>query len=69
MKVMSEDPVSPRQLVPNVPRDLEAICLRCLQKDPTKRYASAEELAADLERVAIGAPIATRAKRRWWPFG
>lgn len=69
MKVMSEDPVSPRQLVPNVPRDLEAICLRCLQKDPTKRYASAEELAADLERVATGEPIATRSRRRWWPFG
>jgi serine/threonine protein kinase len=66
MKVMSEDPVPPRQLVPNVSRDLEAICLRCLQKDPARRYAGAEELAADLERFDAEP---TRAKRRWWPFG
>src|SRR5262249_56628811 len=48
-------PVPPRQVNPDVPPELEAVCLRCLEKDPQKRYASAEELGralADLVRPA-----------------
>lgn len=71
MQAMNELPVSPRRLVPSVPRDLETIVLRCLEKEPAKRYASAVELADDLGRFLAGEPITarSRAKRSWWPFG
>ena len=51
------DPVRPGPLAPEVPRGLEAICLGCLASDPGARYASAEELAGDLERFLGRAPI------------
>jgi WD40 repeat protein/tRNA A-37 threonylcarbamoyl transferase component Bud32 len=59
-QVKSTEPVSPSRLVPRMPRDIETICLKCLQKDPARRYGSAEELAEDLRRFQAGEPIAAR---------
>ncbi len=59
-QVMYLDPVPPRRLQPAVPRDLETICLKCLAKDPRGRYATAAELADDLDRWAQGRPIRAR---------
>lgn len=53
-KVREEPPASPRSIRPAIPRDLEAICLKCLEKDPARRYASATELADDLARFRKG---------------
>jgi serine/threonine protein kinase len=60
MKVATEEPVPPRRLRPDCPRDLETICLKCLEKDPNRRYASAEALAGDLQRYLDDKPIACR---------
>jgi WD40 repeat protein len=59
-QVLDRAPAPPRQLNPAVPRDLETICLRCLDKRPSHRYASAEKLAEDLENWVEGKPIAAR---------
>jgi WD40 repeat protein/tetratricopeptide (TPR) repeat protein len=59
-QVASCEPVPPAQLQPRVPRDLNVICLRCLEKSPAQRYTSAGELAADLERFLDGRPIRAR---------
>jgi WD40 repeat protein/tRNA A-37 threonylcarbamoyl transferase component Bud32 len=59
-KVLEEEPVPPRKLHPAIPLDLQTICLKCLEKEPTRRYGSAEAVAEDLERWLAGEPIAAR---------
>lgn len=63
MKVIEQDPIPPRQLNRNVDRDLEIIAVRCLQKPPDLRYASAKALAADLEAYLNNEPISARSGR------
>jgi serine/threonine protein kinase len=59
-QVLSQDPVSPRRLQPTVPVDLETVCLKCLYKEPGRRYASALDLAEDLRRFQADEPVRAR---------
>jgi len=59
-QVRTHEPIAPRLLQLKLPRDVETIALKCLQKEPSKRYASATALAEDLQRFLDGRPIAAR---------
>jgi serine/threonine protein kinase len=60
LQVIGEDPVPPRLLEPRLPRDVQTICLACLQKEPARRYATALDLAGELRRFLEGKPILRR---------
>jgi tetratricopeptide (TPR) repeat protein len=64
-QVLHEEPLSAARLVPGLPRDLDTVCLKCLNKEPRKRYTSALELADDLRRFLDGRPIQARSTPLW----
>jgi tetratricopeptide (TPR) repeat protein len=65
VQVAFDEPVPPCRLQPRLPRDLETICLKCLEKDPARRYQTAEQFADDLARFRDGRPVLARPIR--WP--
>src|SRR5215471_12569959 len=60
LRIQNDEPVSPRALNPALHRDLETICLKCLQKEPERRYGSAHELAMDIKRHLSDQPVLAR---------
>jgi hypothetical protein len=63
--VLSEEPIPPCRLQPKLPRDLQTICLKCLEKEPSRRYQNAAYLAQDLRRSLNCQPILARRVRSW----
>lgn len=64
-QVLTDEPVPPSRWNPQVPRDLETVCLKCLQKDPRRRYPSATALAEDLRRYLLGQVVSARPVGNW----
>ncbi|MFO0850399.1 MAG: protein kinase [Gemmataceae bacterium] len=68
-QVVTADPVPPSRLQPGVPRELETVCLKCLEKEPARRYPTAQALADDLARYLAGEPVkakpASAIERLW----
>ncbi len=60
VQLLNSEPVSPRLLNPAIPHDLETICLKCLEKEPSKRYGTAQELAEELDRFRRDEPVRAR---------
>lgn len=60
INVATKDPVMPRELDATLPEDLELVCMKCLEKEPARRYATAEDLADDLQRWLDGKPVHAR---------
>jgi serine/threonine protein kinase/WD40 repeat protein len=65
LRVVSEEPIPLSRLQPATPRDLAVVCMKCLEKDPARRYATAEELADDLARYLRAEPIRARPAGEW----
>jgi serine/threonine-protein kinase len=63
LQLRTQEPLPPSRLQPNLPRDLETVCLKCLEKDPTRRYQTARALADDLQAYLSGAPVSARPPR------
>jgi hypothetical protein len=63
--VLETEPLTPRSLRPGLPRDLETICLKCLRKEPGRRYLTAAVLRDELERFLAGRPILGRPVSSW----
>jgi WD40 repeat protein/serine/threonine protein kinase len=64
-QVKTQEPLAPRRFQRHISIDLESICLKCLEKEPRRRYATAEALADDLERCLSGRPTVARPVRTW----
>jgi eukaryotic-like serine/threonine-protein kinase len=64
-RIVSEEPLDPRRLRPDVPKDLQTICLKCLRKEPAQRYSTAGQLEKDLRHFLAGEPIQARPLSPW----